>query len=139
MWTRRSILKRPRAMAGATNRNNRPIPSSESPVAIVVLTGAAPSSHPVDRLFIIGPSFNSLRSKTKPGTDSMAEQPAKIRDVAWFELFSWLMLARSVRIALMARVLLLGALGLILTALGWWVIRRGDSNLVCKVPDLALG
>ena len=52
----------------------------------------------------------------------MAEQPAKVRDVAWFELFSWLMLARSVRIALMARVLLLAALGLIATTLGWRAI-----------------
>jgi hypothetical protein len=52
----------------------------------------------------------------------MADQPAKVRDIAWSELFSWLMLARSVRIALMARVLILGAIGLILTALGWWLI-----------------
>ncbi len=52
----------------------------------------------------------------------MAEQPAKVRDVAWFELFSWLMLARSVRIALLARVLLLGTLGLIATTLGWRAI-----------------
>jgi hypothetical protein len=64
----------------------------------------------------------------------MAEQPAKIRDVAWFELFSWLMLARSVRIALMARVLLLGALGLILTALGWWVI----SSLFSHSDDVVI-
>jgi hypothetical protein len=52
----------------------------------------------------------------------MADEPAKVREVAWFELFSWLMLTRSVRIALLARVLILGALGLILTALGWWLI-----------------
>jgi hypothetical protein len=52
----------------------------------------------------------------------MAEQPAKVRDVAWSELFSWLMLARSVRIALLARVLILGTLGLIATTLGWRAI-----------------
>jgi hypothetical protein len=52
----------------------------------------------------------------------MADQSAKVRDVAWSELFSWLMLARSVRIALLARVLILGAVGLILTAIGWWFI-----------------
>ena len=39
----------------------------------------------------------------------MADQPTKIREVAWSELFPWLMLLRSVRIALMARVLVLGA------------------------------
>ena len=42
----------------------------------------------------------------------MADQPTKIRDVAWSEMFPWLMLLRSVRIALMARVLILGAMGL---------------------------
>jgi hypothetical protein len=52
----------------------------------------------------------------------MADSPLKLRDVSWGELFPWLMLVRSVRIALMARVLVLGALGLIATTLGWQVI-----------------
>ena len=52
----------------------------------------------------------------------MADQPTKIREIAWSELFPWLMLGQSVRIALMARVLILGAVGLIATTLGWWVI-----------------
>lgn len=52
----------------------------------------------------------------------MADQPTKIRDVAWDEMFPWLMLLRSVRIALMARVLVLGAMGLLATILGWWLI-----------------
>jgi hypothetical protein len=49
----------------------------------------------------------------------MADPQSKVRDVAWGELFPWLMLVRSVRIALFARVLMLGALGLIVTTLGW--------------------
>ena len=48
----------------------------------------------------------------------MADQPTKIRDVSWSEMFPWLMLLRSVRIALLARVLVLGALGLLATTLG---------------------
>lgn len=49
----------------------------------------------------------------------MADQPTKIRDVAWTEMFPWLVLMRSVRISLLARVLILGAAGLLATWLGW--------------------
>jgi hypothetical protein len=49
----------------------------------------------------------------------MADQPPKIRDVAWSELFPWLILMRSVRIALLARVLVLGTAGLLATTFGW--------------------
>lgn len=52
----------------------------------------------------------------------MINQQDKLREVSWNELFCWLMLLRAVRIALLARVLVLGALGLIVTALGWWAI-----------------
>jgi hypothetical protein len=52
----------------------------------------------------------------------MINQHDKLRDVAWSELFRWLLLLRAVRIALMARVLVLGAAGLIFTTLGWWGI-----------------
>ena len=54
----------------------------------------------------------------------MADTHTKVREVAWSELFPWLMLLRSVRIALMARVLVLGAAGLIATVIGWWLLRR---------------
>lgn len=49
----------------------------------------------------------------------MADQTTKIRDVAWNEIFPWLILTRSVRISLYARVLILGAVGLLATMLGW--------------------
>jgi hypothetical protein len=52
----------------------------------------------------------------------MAESTAKLREISWSELFPWLMLVRSVRIALLARVLVLGAVGLIATTLGWRLI-----------------
>jgi hypothetical protein len=52
----------------------------------------------------------------------MADPQRKLRDVAWGELFPWLMLVHTVRIALTARVIALGAVGLIATTIGWWVI-----------------
>jgi hypothetical protein len=64
----------------------------------------------------------------------MVDQPTKIREVAWSELFPWLMLVRAVRIALMARIIFLGALGIVATMLGWWllaqVFSRSDDPLV---------
>jgi hypothetical protein len=58
----------------------------------------------------------------------MAETHTKVREVAWSELFPWLMLLRSVRIALMARVLVLGAVGLIATAIGWTLLTEAFSR-----------
>lgn len=58
----------------------------------------------------------------------MIDQHEKLREISWNELFRWLMLLRAVRIALMARVLVLGALGLAATALGWWVIDYGFAS-----------
>ncbi|MGD9637281.1 MAG: hypothetical protein AB7U97_28660, partial [Pirellulales bacterium] len=52
----------------------------------------------------------------------MVDQHERLREVSWNELFRWLVLLRAVRIALMARVLVLGALGLAATTIGWWVI-----------------
>ncbi len=64
----------------------------------------------------------------------MADQTTKVREVAWNELFPWLILMRSVRIALMARVLVLGALGLIAMALGWralvWTFSGSEDPIV---------
>lgn len=58
----------------------------------------------------------------------MPDPETKVREVAWNELFAWLMLVRSIRIALMARVIVLGAVGLIATALGWWLIGQVFSS-----------
>ena len=65
----------------------------------------------------------------------MADSQTKVREVAWSELFPWLMLLRSVRIALMARVLVLGAAGLVATMIGWWVLAEmfsGSSDTVIR-------
>jgi hypothetical protein len=58
----------------------------------------------------------------------MADTHTKVREVAWSELFPWLLLLRSVRIALMARVLLLGAAGLITTVIGWALLTEAFSR-----------
>jgi hypothetical protein len=66
----------------------------------------------------------------------MINQPEKVRDVAWSELFRWLILLRSVRIALMARVIVLGAVGLIATTLGWraigWVFSASTDPVLTQ-------
>jgi len=45
-----------------------------------------------------------------------------LRAVAWSEAFPWLSIVRSFRIAIVLRVLLLGAIGLLATAIGWAVV-----------------
>ena len=52
----------------------------------------------------------------------MSDQASKSRELAWHEWFPWLILLRTVRVALMARVMALGALGIIATTLGWRAI-----------------
>jgi hypothetical protein len=52
----------------------------------------------------------------------MAEPTPKLRDISWGEICPWLILLRSIRIALLARVLILGAAGLIATTIGWRVV-----------------
>lgn len=64
----------------------------------------------------------------------MADTKTTLRGVSWDELLPWLMLVRSVRIALLARVLVLGAVGLIATTLGWrmigWVFSTSDDAVI---------
>lgn len=68
----------------------------------------------------------------------MTDQHEKLREVSWNELFRWLVLLRAVRIALLARVLVLGALGLAATAIGWWAIDwvfASTTDPVVKGPE----
>ncbi len=66
----------------------------------------------------------------------MADSDGKIREIAWGELFPWLILARCVRIALMARVLALSTVGLIAMTLGWqligWVFSASEDPVVAN-------
>ena len=45
-----------------------------------------------------------------------------IRTVVWSEVFPWLSIVRSFRLAIAARVLVLGAAGILLTATVWAMI-----------------
>ena len=49
----------------------------------------------------------------------MAEERDTVRRIAWRELFPWLLILRSFRLAISPPVLLLAALGTLLTPLGW--------------------
>jgi hypothetical protein len=70
----------------------------------------------------------------------MPDEPAKIRDVAWSEMFPWLILTRAVRISLLARVLVLAAVGLLATIAGWSLLAEAFSHsgdpVVAKFPAL---
>lgn len=56
----------------------------------------------------------------------MTEQGSgTIRTVAWLEVFPWLRIARAFRLAISFRGLFLGALGILLTSVGWGLIGLG--------------
>lgn len=65
----------------------------------------------------------------------MADQSTKIRDVAWSEVLPWLILLRSVRISLLARVLILGAVGLVAMTLGWQLLGKVFANSTDPVVE----
>lgn len=58
----------------------------------------------------------------------MADPSGRLREISWHELCPWLILIRSVWVALLTvRVWVLGALGLIVTTMGWWAISSAFS------------
>jgi len=60
------------------------------------------------------------------GVLAMTEQNSgTIRAIAWSEVFPWLKIVRAFRLAISVRALVLGALGILLTATGWGLIGRG--------------
>ena len=50
------------------------------------------------------------------------KQSDTIRSVAWSELFPWLSIVRVFRLAIAVRALVLGAVGILLTVIGWGLI-----------------
>jgi hypothetical protein len=58
-----------------------------------------------------------------------------IRAVAWTELFPWLIIARSFRLAISLRSLVLGAVGILLMLTGWGVISIVFSPSESFQPD----
>jgi len=61
----------------------------------------------------------------------MADERGTLREIAWLELFPWLSLARAVRLAVAPRMLLLAAVGLVVTVLGWKAI----GTVVPNAPE----
>jgi hypothetical protein len=65
-----------------------------------------------------------------------------VRNIAWQEVFPWLLLLRTVKMALEARKLCLAAAAIILTASGWWALgwafsgREADPHLSAGITDL---
>ena len=53
-----------------------------------------------------------------------------IRRVAWSETFPWLRIVRAFRLAIGVRALVLGALGAIVMATGWWLF----AAILCTFP-----
>ena len=49
---------------------------------------------------------------------------ARCGKVAWLEIFPWLGLVRTFRVAISLRVLVLGAMGVVVTLLGWGALAQ---------------
>ena len=60
------------------------------------------------------------------GSPDMAESnSARIREIAWSDVFPWLNIVRAFRLAIAIRALVLGAIGILLTVTVWGVIAEG--------------
>ncbi|MEN6459708.1 MAG: hypothetical protein ABFC63_12345 [Thermoguttaceae bacterium] len=53
-----------------------------------------------------------------------------VRRVAWSEMFPWLRIVRTFRLAISARALVLGAAGAVVMAMGWWLL----AAVLCASP-----
>src|SRR3990172_12687872 len=74
--------------------------------------------------------------KLRTNWRTMVDQQGKVREVAWNELFPWLILLRTIRIGLFVRILILGAIGLVATTAGWkaitWAFAGAEDPLIQK-------
>lgn len=52
------------------------------------------------------------------------EQYDVVREIAWLDLFPWLLLVRAFRVSIQPGHLLLSAAGVLLTVIGWWTLAR---------------
>jgi hypothetical protein len=58
-----------------------------------------------------------------------------VREVSWHDLFPWLLLLRTCRLAAEFRRLFLAAVGIVLTGLGWWAV----DALLLSAEDVTQG
>lgn len=61
----------------------------------------------------------------------------RVREIAWLEVFPWLRLIGTLRLALRLRLLLLASAGLLLTLFGWWLLGRAFANCEDVQPFVA--
>src|SRR5207253_436136 len=54
----------------------------------------------------------------------MTQSPGAIRAIAWRELFPWLILFRTFRIAISPSMLALATAAMLVAPLGWWIAER---------------
>ncbi len=52
----------------------------------------------------------------------MPDHRGSVREIAWQEVFPWLLLVRSFRVAVQVWQLMLGAVGVLATVFGWWLL-----------------
>jgi len=52
----------------------------------------------------------------------MPEDRGSVREIAWRELFPWLLLVRAFRVSIQLSQIVLGTLGLLSTIFGWWLL-----------------
>ncbi len=62
-----------------------------------------------------------------------------VRKVIWSELFPWLSLVRCFRLAIGFRVLVLSALAIVLTSVGWWVLGLIFGHVSASSSAAAVG
>ncbi len=72
--------------------------------------------------------------------DERGSQATSLREIVWWEIFPWLSLVRTVRLALAPRMLFLAAAGLLLTAIGWRILGSifPESAAALAAPELAV-
>lgn len=58
----------------------------------------------------------------------MPNDAGTVREIAWREVFPWLLLVRSFRVSIQLWQLLLAACGILLTIFGWWVLAKVFSG-----------
>src|SRR5947208_9237844 len=71
----------------------------------------------------------------------MTETPGAIRHIAWRELFPWLILFRTFRIAISPTLLVLATAAVLIHPIGWWLgghefLTKEELDVLAQVNDI---
>lgn len=72
----------------------------------------------------------------RPMSQPFSQPTSALCEIRYGEICPWLILVRSLRVALLLRVLLLGFIGVVATQWGWAVLDRVFSNSPSQLPRL---